>query len=194
MTGTAPIVPLVDQSLFDDSKLVRAEAQDAIAEAKRPGAAPLYARQLRHANNGIVRRAALMLEKIGDDSVVPALIDAVVTVHQVPVEVADNSNTYAFNPRGGFANPNGVALPPDVAGKLAAGAYPNGVTIVTPPGLPDAGPRTRTVMVDREYQNGEVLAALESLTKQSFGFDKDQWRRWWAAHTINGGGAGAKLP
>jgi hypothetical protein len=185
LPGLAPVSFLVEQSLFDASKAVRVDAQDAITPQFREAACLLYARELRNSDNEIVRRAGRMLEKIGDESAVSALIEAVVTTHQVPVDVVDNSNTYAFNRKGTTADPNVIPLPPDVAGKLATGQYPNGVTFNTPSGLPDTA-RVRTVIVNREFHNPEVLSALESLTKQSFGYDKDQWRRWWAARTTTG--------
>ena len=184
--GAEAISFLVEQSLFDASKAVRVDAQDAITPQVRDAAGPLYVRELRNSDNEIVRRAGRMLEKIGDDSAVSALIEAVVTTHQVPVDVVDNSNTYSFNRRGSMADPNVIPLPPDVAGKLATGQYPNGVTFASPSGSPDIGPRVRTMLVSREFRNPEVLSALESLTKQSFGYDKDQWRRWWAARTTMG--------
>ncbi len=98
--GTEAVSFLVEQSLFDASKAVRVDAQDAITPQLRDVACPLYAHELRNSDNEIVRRAGRMLEKIGDDSVVAALIEAVVTTHQVPVDVVDNSNTYSFNRKG----------------------------------------------------------------------------------------------
>jgi hypothetical protein len=185
--GLGPVPFLVEQSLFDASKAVRVDAQDTITPQLRDSACPLYARALRNSDNEVVRRAGRMLEKIGDESVVSALIEGIATTHQVPVNVVDNSNTYSFGGHGGTkADPNVLPLPPDVAGKLATGQYPNGVTFTSPDNLTEVGPRVRTIMVDREFRNPEVLAALESLTKQSFGYDKDQWRRWWAARTTMG--------
>jgi hypothetical protein len=187
LSGPEPIRLLVEQSLFDTSKTVRIEAQDVITPQVRDAACPIYTRELRNSDNEVVRRAGRMLEKIGDESVVKALIEAIITTHQVPQNVIDNSNSYGFNPRNSKQDPNYLGLPPDVAGKLLTGQYPNGVTFGSPSGEPAVNPRLRTVMVDREFRNPEVLQALESLTKQSFGYDKDQWRRWWAARTTTGG-------
>ena len=74
--GTEAVSFLVEQSLFDASKAVRVDAQDAITPQLRDVACPLYAHELRNSDNEIVRRAGRMLEKIGDDSVVAALIEA----------------------------------------------------------------------------------------------------------------------
>jgi hypothetical protein len=176
-TTTTP--HLVDVSLFDGSKQVRVAAQEAILEHPRNAtAAGLFARQLRNADNEIVRRAGLMLEKIGDPAVIPQLIEAIVTTHGVPQRVVDNSNTYGMNHGGG---PTG-GLPPDLFTKLATGVYP-GAQVVTPDG---SLPNVKTVMVDHEFRNAEVLSALQSITKQSFGYDKDAWRRWWGERQTAG--------
>jgi hypothetical protein len=175
---------LVDLSLFDSSKPVRVTAQDAVMQRPRTTAAGLYARHLRDADNEIVRRCGLMLEKVGDASVISQLINALVTTHGVPTQVVDNSNSYNFNRNG--LPPDTVPLPPDVYGKLATGQYPNGVQIVGPPGVMMPGPTPKTVIVDHEYRNAEVLSALQTLTRQSFGFDKDAWQHWWSARQAAG--------
>jgi hypothetical protein len=121
-----------------------------------------------------------MLEKIGDEGVVPDLIEALITMHAVPVKVVDTSDRYSFATDGSFGPPAGsVALPPDVAGKLATGQYPNGVIVIPPAGT---GARVQTVMVDRPHENAEVLQALQAITREDFGFDKPAWRRWWSTH------------
>jgi hypothetical protein len=172
---------LVDVSLFDADKTVRVAAQGAVLERRRTTAAGLYARQLRNPDNEIVRRAGLMLEKLGDPSVISQLIEALVTTHGVTQQIVDNSNTYGFNrtnsPTGG--------LPPDVYTKMVTGQYPGPVQVIGPAG-PLNGANVKTVVVDREYRNAEVLSALQSITKQSFGFDKDAWRRWWGAKQTAG--------
>jgi HEAT repeats len=172
---------LVDVALFDRQKSVRVAAQEAITERSRPTAAALFARQLHNADNEIVRRSGLMLEKLGDPSVIPQLIEALITTHGVAQQVVDNSNSYGFSRGGG---PTG-GLPPDVYTKMVTGQYPNGVQVVTPDG-PLTGANVKTVVVDHEYRNAEVLSALQSITKQSFGFDKDSWRRWWGAKRTAG--------
>ena len=186
LPGTVAIPFLVEQSLFDASKAVRVDAQDIITPELRETAGPLYAHALKNGDNEVVRRAGRMLEKIGDETVVSALIEAVVTTHQVPVNVVDNSNTYSFGAHGGMTDPNTLPLPPDVAGKLATGAYPGPIQFTAPDQWSQVGPKMRTVMVNREFKNPEVLSALQSLTRQSFGYDKDQWRRWWATRTTLG--------
>jgi hypothetical protein len=48
------------------------------------------------------------------------------------------------------------------------------------------GPTPKTVMVDHEYRNAEVLSALQALTRQSFGFDKEAWQHWWSVRQAAG--------
>ena len=175
---------LVDVSLFDAEKAIRVAAQGAILERRRPTAAGLYARQLHSPDNEIVRRAGLMLERIGYPSVIPQLIEALVTTHGVTQQIVDDSTNYGYN----RANNSAVAtagLPPDVYTKMVTGQYPGPVQIIRPDG-PMTGANVKTVVVDREYRNTEVLTALQSITKQSFGFDKDSWRRWWSAKQTAG--------
>ncbi len=191
IAGAESVRLLVEQSLFDESQSVRVTAQEAITGDRRASAAPHYARELGNPNNDVVRRAAMMLGRIGDENCVPALIEALVTTHAVPTQVVDNSNSYSFGRGGSLANPNTIPLPPDVYGKLVTGQYPNGVNVIPPPGFES---RVKTVMVDRQFHNAEALAALESLTRQSFGYDKDQWRRWWAAKTTTGIVRSSKAP
>jgi hypothetical protein len=177
-TATTP--HLVDVALFDGSKQVRISAQQAILEHPRnTTAAGLFARQLRNTDNEIVRRAGLMLEKIGDPSVIPQLIDAIITTHGVPQRVIDNSNSYGMSHGGGVTG----GLSPDLYTKLQTGAYP-GATVQNQDGSSPVN--VKTVMVDREFRNAEVLSALQSITKQSYGFDKDAWRHWWGERQTAG--------
>ncbi len=166
---------------------MRTDAQEAIVTLRPESAPGFYANGLRNADNDIVRRSGMMLEKIGNRSVIPALIEAVVTTHQVPMTVVDNSNTYGFSSGPGKHQADTMGLPPDVATRILTGQYPNGVTVNPDPVM--GGPRLKTVMVPRDFRNAEVLAALETLTQQNLGYDKDQWRRWWAARETIGGPA-----
>jgi hypothetical protein len=180
IVGPAPVSYLVDQSLFDESSEVRAAAQKAITSKRRNLACPLYLGALHHADNTVVRRAAVMLGRFGDIAIAPDLIEALVTTHSIQVQVLDTSNTYSFGANGSFGNNGAVQLPPDVYGKLVTGQYPNGVIVNNPQG---ATGKIRTISVNRDFQNPEVRSSLETLTKESFGYDKDQWRHWWAMHT-----------
>ena len=51
-----------------------------------------------------------------------------------------------------------------------------------------------TLWSPREFRNAEALTALQTLTKQSFGFDKDNWRRWWSAQTTTGNAVPSNRP
>jgi len=178
LPGATPVPALVEASLYDTSREIRALALEAITPDRRQAARSLYVRELRNPANEIVVRAASALKDVGDAGTVLSLIDALITTHRYQVRVTDRSSTYSFGTDGSFGNPYAANLPPEIAAGLRAGQYPNGVIIDNSNQLP---PPTRLVTVQRQQQNPEVLAALEHLTGQSLGYDENAWRLWWSA-------------
>ena len=176
--GEAPVKPLIVQSLRDVDGRVREAAAKAIPPDQH-GLATLYlSESLGSKSNQVVRRAATTLAVVGTREAIPRLIDALVTTHKHNVTVADQSNTIGFRVGGGFATPgeSGSTLPVEVEAAARLGQLPHGV-IVHSPSRPVI---TRTVTVDKAEQNAEVLVALQTLTKTSFGYDQRAWRRWWS--------------
>jgi hypothetical protein len=182
MPGTKPVKPLVTQSLHDVDRQVRYAALGGIDEPRYEAALPYYLQGLRSDMNDVVRRAGAALEKVGDERAVPDLIKALITTHQYRVQVPDNTPTYSFNTNGTFGA-GGVPLPPDVAAALAAGALPNGVSVVDT----TAVVRTKVIPISVNQENPEVLAALRKITGETFGYDERTWRLWLAAKK-NGAG------
>ncbi|MEX2286727.1 MAG: HEAT repeat domain-containing protein [Planctomycetaceae bacterium] len=175
--GDGAVGSLVALSLHDEDAEIRSAAFDAIAPARHPSAVPFYIAELSGGFNLIVRRAASALGRIGDDAVVPALIEALVTTHAYRVEVPTTDNTYTFNADGSFGSGGGLLLPPHIEAMLRTGQLSNGVIVVEP----DKPVRTKVVTVRRDHENAEALAALTKLTGESFGYDENAWRTWWAA-------------
>ena len=108
---------LVAQSLRDVSSLVRAESVDGIQPNDQALAASLYLAELLDPTNVVVRRSAAALARFGNESVVPGLIDALVTTHRYKVRVADNRNAMSFGSDGSFSlggNTQAV-IPPEIA-------------------------------------------------------------------------------
>lgn len=175
--GTKPLKPLLEQSLKDESQLVRTAAVRGVRETDVDAAVPIYIRALRNEANVMVNRAATALSQMGDDTVIPALIEALVTRHRYRVMVPDQ--TMSVTSDGSMANPNAVAIPPDVAGMLATGQLPYGVQVQT------NGPpvRMKRVTVQKDEQNPSVLTALNLLTGENFGYDEQAWRNWQKAKT-----------
>ena len=176
MPGKQPVKPLVNQSLHDSSKRIRTLALDSISPNQYSYAGSFYLRELRSGLNVIVRRAALALGRMEDDSAVPALINVLVTKHRYRVQVPDRRGV-SFGSDGSIG-PGGATsrLPVELELRMRAGQFPDGV-IIQQSGIP---PLTRTVVVEREHQNPEVRGALRKLTGQHFGYDKRVWRLWWA--------------
>lgn len=174
--GPRPVPPLVQQSLHDADYELRYESLNAIAPEHYPVAMPLYIRELKNSLNGIVCRAAAALERVGDQSAVPALIEAVTTTHRYKVRVPDQSSTLSFRTDGTFGNgPGQMNLPPELHALVASGQ-----AIIHNPQAPPT--RMKTVVINYEHQNAEALSALQKLTGQSYGYDKRNWRLWWTAH------------
>jgi len=174
--GSKPVKPLVTPSLHDVDAQVRTAALTSIDETRRDGALPYYLQGLRNGQNEVVRRAGRGLEQVGDERAIPDLIKALITTHHYKIQVEANTPTISFSTGGAFG-PGGTPLPPGIEAALRTGALPYGVAVNEPmkPVL------TRTVTVAVNHENPEVLAALRSLTGESFGYDERTWRLWWAA-------------
>ncbi len=185
--GPRPVAPLVAQSLHDSDHEIRYEALNAISEAQYDFAIPLYVRELNHDWNEIIRRAAMALQRMGDESVVEPLIASLVTTHKYRVQVPRES--VSMNSTGMVGNPGRVSLPPDVEARLLAGQLPYGVIV----NQPQARVPMKTIVVKRQQQNSEVLTALQKITGESFGYDERTWQLWWSAKK-SGALSGAKSP
>lgn len=183
MDGPKPVQAIVTQSLHDVSRQVREAAFEAIDESRSETALPWYLQGLRNDANLVVRRAGRGLEQIADERAIPDLIKALITTHRYRVRVPDTSPVISFS-RGGTFGSGGIPLPPDVDLALRAGALPHGVRVVD---LSQPPVQTRLVTLSVNEENPEVLAALQKITGESFGFDERTWRLWWAAKK-NGAG------
>jgi hypothetical protein len=178
MPGDRPVPALVTQSLQDVDAEIRYNARRAIGRDRYGLAMPLYVRELKNDYNVIVRRAAAALQTVGDETIVPNLVDALTTTHRYRVRVPEPGGNVGFGTDGTFAGGAGqVVLPPELQAMLNSGQFVHGAVI----NLPNTPRRTRVVTVNYEHKNREVLEALQRLTGESFGFEKRAWRVWWAA-------------
>jgi len=175
--GTSPVSALVEQSLHDPEYEIRYAALNGIADEHAAQARELFVRALRHDSNAVVCRAGIGLQRVGDQSVVLALIDAVVTRHRYRVRVPE-SNSISVN-KDGTAATGTQALPVELQAAIRSGQFPNGVVVQ---GTPEPVVRTRIVQVVQDHRNEEVHTALRKLTGKNFGFDKRTWRLWWTAY------------
>jgi hypothetical protein len=128
---------------------------------------------LRHPENQKVRNAAVVLEAIGDSSIVSELVAALVTKHTHVVQeplidrVRRATTGSIFRP--------GVTL---VDPKTGTTLNPRQVNSIRPGGAGLGFGQSDKQIVVEERRNPEVLAALRTLTDQDFGYDKDRWQRW----------------
>ncbi|QDT91914.1 HEAT repeat domain-containing protein [Gimesia algae] len=177
ITGDKPLRPLAELALTDPVQAIRESALQALSRRDVSQAIVYFIEALKNRSNLIVQRAGEGLGVIGDESVVPELISALITSHTYRIRVPDTTSTYSFGTNGTFGN-TGVVLPPEIEAGLLAGRYPNGVIV-----LPSQQPRVpmRTVSVRHSHQNEAVLSALQEITQQNFGYNQRLWQLWWSS-------------
>jgi hypothetical protein len=175
---------LAKLALREPDHEVRYTALEGISPEQYEAVQALFIRELRNEANPVVCRAGQALQRVGDERAIAPLIEALVTSHKYEVRVPGSSSpSYTFSTSGGFGPP-GVALPPEIEAGLRTGQFPNGVIVLNPPAMR----QTKTVIVRQDHQNAEVLAALQRLTNENYGYDERLWRLWWASKKAEGGG------
>ncbi len=181
--GTAAVEPLVAQLLLDVEPAIRLAALESLTPDQYELALDYLVPELRNRDNAVVQRVATALRMIGDERTVPFLIDSLITPHSFQVMIpAGTSQTFTSGPNGqtGMLAPGSTpGLTPGLDLALRSGQLPYGAIILPPAGM---GQRMRTVTVSTEVLNGEVLAALESITGEDFGYNEVDWRAWWNFH------------
>ena len=179
--GDKPVPALVLQSLWDESQAIRDAAIAGLLHKDVGKALPYYLRALKNGFNIIVNRAGDALGRLGNDAVVPQLINALVTRHVytdlIPDAVPGISTNGALIPAGQ------PVLPPNIEALLATGQLPMGVRV----DYPATPVRMKEVTYEKDERNASVLGALSLLTGQDFGFDESTWRRWYNAQRNSAG-------
>lgn len=168
MPGSKAVVGLVEEALFDVSEPVRDAAQEASKKLRAEYVRPFYGQALRFPNRDVVNRAADVLATVGNRDNVPYLIDSLYST-TVDVEYRPSccmSRTHYL------AGPQGSRYIQD-------NVIPSGNGIYTA-----VHDHLRPVLVVRNVQNPQVKDALEAITKQSFGYNTNAWRRWWASEQL----------
>jgi len=177
---------LVELTLHDDSGPVRDRALQGLKPWGAASSQPVYLRALRNDSNVVVNRAGWALGRLGDDKVVPELIEALVTRHRYSMQVPENAIGSTTDGRWLQAI-DPTTLPPQVAAMLAAGQFPQGLVIESP-FANGVRQRMRTVFYNVDEKNLAVLEALTQLTGEDFQFDEPTWRRWRAGKLTQGAG------
>lgn len=158
--GSQPVVSLIEEALFDSSIPVREAAQAATKKQPARNVRPYYGQALRFPNREVVCRAASVLTAVGDKENVPALIDS---LYSTGVDIVYRPSCCMS--RVAFLSPS------------TRGSYSRAYAMTGPEPL-EATP------VVRNLENPQVREALEAITKQSYGYNQDAWRRWWQSEQL----------
>ncbi len=192
--GKEATAALVKQILAEPADQVRPVILDKLKERNDPVAISQLVRALSAVDTLVINRAAWTLGHLEAVAVVPRLIPALLSHEQrviIPpldgptVLSSGMSGMIPLAPVAYSLNNMAYLTPPAVS----AGAVAYGVTsapfygqtpgVGGPAGLTIKPPEPRVVTFT--FRNVEVLAALQKLTGQDFGYDIDSWRRWVAA-------------
>jgi len=171
---------LVQQILAEPLASVRSVVFDKLKDRDDPSVVPRLVKALNSSDITVINRAAWTLGNLGAVEVVPKLIPVLVTTEQQIVMVQP-ANPGLGGPPAPLAmnNNNAVVLtPPAVSqGVVAYGAMgaPTGLVLGNV-GAQIRQPEPRALTFS--YQNVEVLAALQKMTGQDFGYDMQSWRDW----------------
>lgn len=160
--GTSEAVQtLIQATLQDPDEEIFYECLDHLVKQKPPHVAEQYAQVLKDANNVRVNRAACALGRLGDQTVLSPLIDALITTHRIIIPGKSDSYTASF-----LNGPAGGGSGDGSAGPVGGNSF-------------SAGDSTK--VIPRTVTNQQVLEALIRLSGgTNFGFDQQAWRSWLA--------------
>ncbi len=193
--GPAATRAIVSQILAEPQREVRSIVFDQLKEREDPTAATALVKALARSDVMTINRAAWALGGLEAVDAVPRLLSVLVTTEsRVVVAPPPEDGQDVVNSTGGADLPlppigysrNGSTVafmtPPAIGPGAVAygavgvpmyGAFPGGGGVsLGAERRPDA--RIATYV----YRNTEVLAALQKLTGQDFGYNVDQWREW----------------
>lgn len=163
---------LVTMVLEDESQANRAAGAEALLPRKTPSLVGRFVKELKSNENNHVRRAGEALRVLGDASVVPALVDALITRHERVYDPSFEEKLAGIT--GTSVRTTETVILPDgtmIRRNLLQGTTPQQAFA---PNVPQ-----RQVIVETK-ENEEVLNTLIELTGENFRFDQEAWRRWLA--------------
>jgi hypothetical protein len=167
---------LIDLAISDPSSGIREEATQALVPRKSPALTKTIVGFLKNKENAKVNNAADVLGELGETSVVPDLVDALITKHTYTHRTTAEE---AFAPPGARMEAFTPVQQPD--GTIVL--IPNSGSALLPgPMVQNSIPNKRVIRVT--HQNPRVLTALTKLTNEDYGFDKKRWLDWLKANQI----------
>lgn len=195
--GPVATSALINHLMAENQAEVRAAIFDKVQKRDDPAIVRLLIRALSSSDIRVINRAAWALGQLQAQEAVPSLIGALVTTEQRIVIVTPSAAAAQQGPIAAIMGPDGpltpvavnrssmaVMTPAVVAPGVVARGFYSAPWYDWPPGFgigavgqqinnnPDAQVATF------QYQNAEVLTALEKLTLQDFGYDVASWRAW----------------
>jgi hypothetical protein len=178
--GHEATAALISHALSNQDVEVFHECVDQLQPRGTPIVVGQLAQGLKSSDIVRINRAANALGRLGDQSVISPLIDALVTQHQTASGNCEGlTTTFASGPQmPGSSQPIGSTTPVTVVpGQTLAMSPGGGVGGCAGPGGSFSMTRGGRV-TNRQSLNQEVLQALVSLTGVSFSFDQQAWRNW----------------
>jgi hypothetical protein len=150
--GTPDAIRMLALKALDDPvEEVRLTCLDVLQKKPRPEAVSYFVGMLKSKDNLLVNRAGMALGRMKDPSVIGPLIDALVTTHKFKIQGDPNRQVASFGTGGGSGG-----------GGFSFGGTP-------------------TRIITQQVTNETVRDALVKLTGKDFGFDKQQWKYWYAS-------------
>ena len=146
---------LLALSVEDPDPDVRAECLDVMEQFDPPAAVPYYCHELTSSDIHRVRRAAIGLQRVGNESAIVPLINALITEHKIQVAAGDPNRMDAiFNGDGGITGGTGFST------------------------------GRKLQVVTRQFTNREALDALIRITRANFQYDQAAWRQWYGQRDL----------
>jgi len=190
--GPEASAALVSRFLGEDDQSVRQAALNEISHREKTEVLPQLTRALGSSLHQVVNRAAWALGHLNALATVPKLIPVLVT-YEFEVVVVDTPPTGpalgftagAAGAGSGFASYSSRSIPMLTPPAMGPGSVGYGATsIPTGPGLGSSigggssmgGPTPKLLQI--EFRNDEVLAALVKMTGRDFGYDMAAWKQW----------------
>jgi hypothetical protein len=170
IAGDESTSALVRISLEDPLLAHRSASVDALLPRKNPPLVGKFVKELKSNDNDHVRRAAFALQTLGDESVVAALVEALITKHERVYDPSFEEKLAGIT--GTSVRTTETVILPDgtmIRRNLLQGQTPQQAFA---PNVPQ-----RQVIVETK-QNEEVLDTLMELTGENFGFNQNAWRQW----------------
>ena len=159
-------------ALIDPDRSIRRRAVGQLARRDDPRVVAQFREALKTDDEFVIRNAADGLGVFGDPAAIPELIDALHVQRVKRIEIPTRQYFGSFTKRfsGSTRVTFGASDTLDLTPRMGVATNFTQPIVGTTPGS-----EVREVTVYRT----EVMEALKAITGENFGFDSDEWRRWY---------------